>query len=58
MSSPKEFGEQRPSCEDYFRMPLSQEVIDHIRSCEKCRALFNQLADEMDLKAYGFEHRN
>ena len=49
---------KRPSCDDYLRMPLSQEVIDHIRSCEKCRALFNALADEMDRHAYGFEHRN
>ena len=27
---------KRPSCDDYMRMPLSQEVIDHIRSCEDC----------------------
>jgi hypothetical protein len=29
---------KRPSCEDYFRMPLGEEVFDHIRSCESCRA--------------------
>jgi predicted anti-sigma-YlaC factor YlaD len=46
------------SCDDHMRMPLSQEVIEHIRSCEKCRALFNQLGNEVDRRAYGFEHRN
>ncbi len=49
---------KQPSCADYLRMPISKEVFDHIRSCESCRALFNQLADEMDHLAYGFEHRN
>jgi hypothetical protein len=49
---------KRPSCDDYMRMPLSQEVIDHIRSCDKCRALYNALADEVDRHAYEFEHRN
>ena len=49
---------KQPSCDDYIRMPLSQEVIDHIRSCESCRALLNALADEEDRRAYGFEHRN
>ncbi len=43
---------KRPSCEDYFRMPLGEEVFDHIRSCESCRALFNQLADDLDRRAY------
>lgn len=58
MSGAREFGKQRPSCDDYMRMPLSEKVIEHIRSCEKCRALFNQLGDEVDRKAYGFIHRN
>lgn len=49
---------KRPSCDDYLRMPLSQEVADQIRSCEKCRALFNALADEVDRRAYESEHRN
>jgi predicted anti-sigma-YlaC factor YlaD len=49
---------KQPSCEDYMRMPLSQKVIDHIRSCETCRALYNALADDVDRRAYGFEHRN
>lgn len=49
---------KRPSCDDYLRMPLSKAVIEHIKSCEKCRALFNALADEMDRHAYEFEHRN
>lgn len=46
------------SCDDYMQMPLSQKVIDHIRSCEACSALFNALADEVDRRAYEFEHRN
>jgi predicted anti-sigma-YlaC factor YlaD len=37
---------------------VSKAVIEHIKSCEKCRTLFNALADEMDRHAYGFEHRN
>jgi predicted anti-sigma-YlaC factor YlaD len=47
-----------PSCDDYLRMPLSEEVLEHIRSCDACRALFKALADEVDLRAYQFEHRN
>jgi predicted anti-sigma-YlaC factor YlaD len=49
---------KHPTCDDYMRMPLTQEVINHIRSCEKCRAVYNALADEVDRHAYEFEHRN
>ncbi len=49
---------KQPSCDDYMRMPLSQQVIDHIRSCESCRALFNALADDLERRRYEFEHRN
>jgi hypothetical protein len=27
----------QPSCEDYFRMPLTEEIVEHIRSWESCR---------------------
>jgi len=37
---------------------MSEEVVEHIRSCESCHALFNELADETDRLAYEFEHRN
>jgi len=47
-----------PSCDDYMRMPLIEEVLEHLRACESCRALFNALANEVDHRAYGFEHRN
>jgi predicted anti-sigma-YlaC factor YlaD len=49
---------KQPSCEDYFRMPLTERVVEHIRSCDSCRELFNKLADEVDRHAYEFEHRN
>jgi predicted anti-sigma-YlaC factor YlaD len=49
---------KRPSCDDYMRMPLSEEVLEHIRSCDKCRALVNALADDLDRRAYESEHRN
>jgi hypothetical protein len=49
---------KRPSCEDYMRMPVSEEVFDRIRSCESCRALFNALANDLDRRVYEFEHRN
>jgi predicted anti-sigma-YlaC factor YlaD len=49
---------ERPSCDDYMRMPVSEEVRDHIRSCDSCRALFNELADDLDRRAYEFENRN
>jgi Zn finger protein HypA/HybF involved in hydrogenase expression len=45
---------KRLSCDD---CRLSEEVLEHIRSCEKCRALVNALAD-VDRRAYEFEHRN
>ena len=47
-----------PSCDDYMRMSLSQEVIDHIRTCEDCRALVNALTHDADRRVYEFEHRN
>jgi predicted anti-sigma-YlaC factor YlaD len=46
------------SCDEWMRMPISERVIDHIRSCEDCRALFNALADDLDRRAYELEHRN
>ena len=49
---------KRPSCDDYLRMPVCEAVIKHIKSCEKCRALVNALADYVDRRAYEFEHRN
>jgi hypothetical protein len=49
---------KRPACDAYMRMPLSEEVLERIRSCESCRAQFNALADDVDHRAYGFEHRN
>jgi predicted anti-sigma-YlaC factor YlaD len=48
----------QPSREDYRRMPFNEKVIEHIRSCPACLALFNELADETDRKAYAFWHRN
>jgi predicted anti-sigma-YlaC factor YlaD len=49
---------KRPSCDDYLRMPITERVIDHIRSCEDCRAIFNALADDLDRRANEFEGRN
>jgi hypothetical protein len=49
---------QDPTCDEYMRMPLTEEVLDHIRGCPSCRALFNELADDVDRRAFGFEHRN
>jgi hypothetical protein len=49
---------KQPSCEDYRRMPFDQKVIEHIKSCPDCLALYNELAKEVDRKAYGFRHRN
>ena len=49
---------KQPTCDDYMRMPLCQAVIDHLRSCGSCRALVNALADDVDRRAYEFEHRN
>jgi predicted anti-sigma-YlaC factor YlaD len=49
---------ERPSCDDYMRMPLSEAVIEHIKACEKCRAIVSALADDLDRHAYEFEHRN
>jgi predicted anti-sigma-YlaC factor YlaD len=50
---------RRPhTCEDYMRMPLCQAVLEHIKACPSCRALVNEMADDLDHRAYGFEHRN
>ena len=46
------------TCENYRRMPFDEKVIEHIRSCPACLALFNQLADETERIAYGYQHRN
>lgn len=48
----------RPCCEDYMRMPLSEAVLDHIRSRDKRSALLNQLVGDLDRRARGFEHWN
>src|SRR5580700_503736 len=37
---------------------FSEGILDDIRSCESCRALFNAFADDVDRRAYEFEHRN
>lgn len=49
---------EKPSCDGYMRMPFNEEVIEHLRSCDSCRAVFNQLVDETERLKYGFEHRN
>jgi hypothetical protein len=49
---------ERPSCDEYMRMPISEEVIEHIRSCETCRTMVNVLSDHADRRAYEFDHRN
>jgi predicted anti-sigma-YlaC factor YlaD len=45
---------KRLTCDDYRRMPVNEEVLDHIRSCESCRTLFEQLAEGK----YKAERRN
>ena len=47
-SPPKK--KNRPSCEDYLRMPFDEKVIEHIRSCPAGNPLFNRLVDELDPK--------
>jgi hypothetical protein len=49
---------ERPSCDDYMRMPISEEVIEHILLCDSCRALINELANDLDRSAHEGEHRN
>jgi hypothetical protein len=49
---------KRPSCDDYMRMPLSEAIVEHVRSCEACRALINELADDLDRRAYERKRRN
>jgi hypothetical protein len=49
---------KRPSWDDHMRMPLSEPVVEHIRSCEACRASINGLADDLYCRAYEREHRN
>lgn len=51
-------AEKQPSCEEYRRMPFDEKVIEHTKSCPDCLALFHELADETDRKAYAFRHRN
>jgi|HubBroStandDraft_4_1064222.scaffolds.fasta_scaffold106622_1 predicted anti-sigma-YlaC factor YlaD len=58
MAAHKQSRTKRPSCEDYTRMPFNEEVIEHLRSCDSCRAVFNQLVDETERLKYEFEHRN
>jgi hypothetical protein len=45
---------KRLTCDDYRRMPVNEEVLDHIKSCGSCRALFEQLAEGK----YKAERRN
>jgi hypothetical protein len=47
-SPPKK--KNRPSCEDYLRMPFDEKVIEHIRSRPAGNPLFNRLVDELDPK--------
>ncbi len=49
---------KRLSCENYGRMPFDEKVVEHIRSCPACLAVYNELAKDADRKAYGFRHRN
>jgi predicted anti-sigma-YlaC factor YlaD len=49
---------RRPSCRDFMRMPPCQDVLEHIKACPSCRALVNELADDVDRRAYGHEHHN
>ena len=53
MNSPR-----HPTCDEFMRMPLCEEVLEHIRSCDSCRALVNQLADDVDRRAFEYQHRN
>jgi predicted anti-sigma-YlaC factor YlaD len=46
------------SCRDFMRMPLCEAVLEHVKACPSCRALVNELANDLDLRAYGREHRN
>jgi hypothetical protein len=39
-------------------MPLCEAVLEHIKACPSGRALVNELADDVDRRAYGHEHRN
>jgi len=43
---------------DYMRMPLCQAVLEHIKACPSCRALVNELADDVDRRAFEYQHRN
>jgi predicted anti-sigma-YlaC factor YlaD len=43
---------------DYLRMPLCQAVLEHIKACASCRALVNEMANDLGCRAYGHEHRN
>ena len=49
---------RRLTCHDYRRMPLTEEVLKHIRGCESCREALNELMDDADRRAYLREHRN
>lgn len=49
---------RNPICDEFMRMPLCEAVVEHIRSCHSCRALVNELADEVDRRAFDYRHRN
>jgi hypothetical protein len=44
---------RRLTCRDYLRMPLCQAVLEHIKACPSCRALVNEMANDLDCRAYG-----
>jgi hypothetical protein len=49
---------QKPSCEDYMRMPVTEAVLEHIMVCDSCRAEFKRLADDLDRYSFERQHRN
>jgi predicted anti-sigma-YlaC factor YlaD len=46
------------SCDDYLEMPFGEEVVEHLRTCESCRSVFNRIADELDRYLFERQHRN
>ena len=47
----------RLPCGDYLRMPVCEAVLEHIKSCDSCRSLVNELADDVDRRAFEYQHR-
>jgi predicted anti-sigma-YlaC factor YlaD len=46
------------TCRDYMRMALCQAVLEHIKACASCRALVNELANDVDRRVFEYQHRN